>query len=197
MNIFESQYIDFKEDWDGQSTSTEEKEDEIIFEIDVQPKRQKFETKEQKKQFIEEYTKKKKTELCKNYQALGYCKFGNECSFAHGQEELQPKIHLHQKYKTKACIRYFNDGFCPYGIRCQYLHNEIINRQEFEIYLISCYKKYGMKPPISQKFLKTTERLDVQRFQQIFKNMQKQGLSINLYHRSNFFKNLENQPISS
>ncbi|CAD8060892.1 unnamed protein product [Paramecium sonneborni] len=193
MNIFANQYIDCKDDWEEKSTSAEEKDDETFFEIDVKPKRQIFETKEQKKQFIEEYTKKKKTELCKNYEALGYCKFGLECSFAHGQVELQPKIHLHQKYRTKPCTRYFNQGFCPYGIRCQYQHNNIINHQEFDRYLLNCYKLNGMKPPISQKFLKTQERLDVQRFQQIFNNFQKQGLTIHIYQRSKFFKKLENQ----
>ncbi|CAD8133435.1 unnamed protein product [Paramecium octaurelia] len=191
MSICSNQCV--KEDWDEKSTSTEEKDDETFFEIDVKPKKKRFETIEQKKQYIEEYTKKKKTELCKNYEALGYCKFGDECSFAHGQRELQPKIHLHQNYKTKACVRYFNEGFCPYGLRCQYLHNEIINQQKFDRYLLNCYKQNGMKPPISQKFLNTSDRLDIQRFQQIFNNFQKQGLTIHLHNRSKFLKNLENQ----
>ncbi len=30
-----------------------------------------------------------KTELCKNYVGLGYCKMGNKCKFAHGERELK------------------------------------------------------------------------------------------------------------
>ena len=72
------------------------------------------------------YKVKYKTELCKNMQLEGYCKFGKKCSFAHNKEELRQKIHLHEKFKTKPCKSYHLHGYCSYGIRCSYLHDEYI-----------------------------------------------------------------------
>ncbi|CAD8134057.1 unnamed protein product [Paramecium octaurelia] len=102
--------------------STDEEEEE--FEIGVRPIRKKFNNSLEKQQFIEEYTKKKKTELCKNFTLTGSCKFGSNCSYAHGQSELLPKAHLHQNYKTKPCKNFLNNGWCNYGSRCQYIHPE-------------------------------------------------------------------------
>ncbi|CAK71078.1 unnamed protein product (macronuclear) [Paramecium tetraurelia] len=106
--------------FDQCSTDEEEKE----FEIGVKPNKKKFNNSLEKKQFIEEYTKKKKTELCKNFTLTGSCKFGSNCSYAHGQSELLPKAHLHQNYKTKPCKNFLNYGWCNYGSRCQYIHPE-------------------------------------------------------------------------
>ena len=72
-----------------------------------------------------------------------------QCSFAHGEKELQPKTHLHEKYKTRPCNRYFSEGFCPYGIRCQYIHDELKDLQKFDKYLNDSYKRQLVKPPIS------------------------------------------------
>lgn len=79
---------------------------------------------EEKKKFVEDYRKKIKTELCKNFELKGFCKFGGtfnfffvyskfltdlfvifieKCSFAHGYNELKEKKHLHSNYKTKPC----------------------------------------------------------------------------------------------
>ncbi|KAL4495158.1 hypothetical protein ABPG72_007265 [Tetrahymena utriculariae] len=98
-------------------SSTEE------FHIDVKPKRKVFCSPEEKKKFIDDYTKKLKTEMCKNWTATGTCKFGDKCSFAHGKEQLQGKIHLHPNYKTKPCKKFFIKGICSYGNRCQYIHS--------------------------------------------------------------------------
>ncbi|CAD8173201.1 unnamed protein product [Paramecium octaurelia] len=168
-------------------------DDEEQFQIDVQPKKKYFETIEEKKQYIEEYTKKKKTELCKNFQLTGQCKFGNECSFAHGYSELQAKTHLHQKYKTKPCNRYFTQGFCPYGIRCQYLHDELKDQSRFEKFLQESYLNQGMKPSIARKYLNNSERLDVQRFQQVLQKFVNKGFNVELQNRSKFFIQLENK----
>jgi len=70
----------------------------------------------------ESYEKKYKTELCKNFQLRGYCKWGDKCCFAHGTHELKEKKHLNNKYKSKICKHYHKKGFCPYGYRCQYFH---------------------------------------------------------------------------
>lgn len=72
----------------------------------------------------EETKVKFKTELCRNYEMEGHCKFGSKCSFAHGRDELQNKKHINLHYKSKKCNKFFDQGFCEYGSRCQYLHKE-------------------------------------------------------------------------
>lgn len=63
-----------------------------------------------------------KTELCKNYDLNGYCKWANNCFFAHGKAELKSKLPVSQFYKTKICKHFHKGGVCPYGSRCQYFH---------------------------------------------------------------------------
>ncbi len=31
-----------------------------------------------------------KTKLCRSYDETGWCRFGDQCKYAHEQEELQP-----------------------------------------------------------------------------------------------------------
>ena len=62
--------------------------------------------------FRNNYMKKIKTELCKNFMEKGNCKFYNNCSFAHGKHELRPKTHLHEKYKTMPCKAFHVEGIC-------------------------------------------------------------------------------------
>ncbi|CDW86841.1 zinc finger protein [Stylonychia lemnae] len=66
---------------------------------------------------------KYKTELCKNWEIEGNCIFGDRCSFAHGQRQLQTKIDLPSKYKTRMCKKFQEELYCPYGIRCQFIHS--------------------------------------------------------------------------
>ena len=66
---------------------------------------------------------KYKTELCKYYEINGNCKYGNNCAYAHGIENLRIKVTNTTSYKTKKCIQFFNNGFCPYGSRCQFAHS--------------------------------------------------------------------------
>jgi hypothetical protein len=101
------------------------------FEIDVCPKRKKFNNPEERRQFVEEYRRKYKTEMCKNWELRGRCKFGDKCCFAHGRDELKAKVLTHVKYKTKPCKQYHQTGYCPYGQRCQYLHKEAIQPNVF------------------------------------------------------------------
>lgn len=69
-------------------------------------------------------TKQKyKTELCKNFEVTGRCKFGKTCLFAHGANEVQHKAYAGLLYKTKMCDKFFNHGYCPYGNRCLYKHS--------------------------------------------------------------------------
>lgn len=71
-----------------------------------------------------EDTLKYKTELCRNFELTGRCKFGPKCSYAHGKDQLVTKKHINLHYKSKKCNKYFENGFCEYGSRCQYLHKE-------------------------------------------------------------------------
>lgn len=88
----------------------------------VQKPRKKFTNNHEKEKFVESYKKKKKTELCKNWELSKKCKFGSDCAFAHGEEELVTKSNLPGNYKTKQCKQFHEDGYCPYGNRCQFLH---------------------------------------------------------------------------
>ena len=73
---------------------------------------------------------KYKTELCKNYEANGFCPFGDKCAYAHGIENLRSKVTNTTAYRSKKCSRFFEQGYCPYGSRCQFAHqlkSNIIN----------------------------------------------------------------------
>lgn len=65
---------------------------------------------------------KYKTELCKNYEMYGYCKWDDSCFFAHGKFELKSKTLTNNFYKTKICKHFHKTGYCPYAFRCQYFH---------------------------------------------------------------------------
>jgi len=101
------------------------------FEIDVCPKKKKFVNNEERRLFVEDYKRKYKTEMCKNWELRGTCKFGDKCCFAHGRHELKVKVLTHVKYKTKPCKQYHQTGNCPYGQRCQYLHKEAVTPNVF------------------------------------------------------------------
>ena len=66
---------------------------------------------------------KYKTEICKKFQSIGNCPYGNKCRFAHGEQELimKPKG---KNYKKIHCKSSFQKGYCPYGSRCNFRHNE-------------------------------------------------------------------------
>ncbi len=65
-----------------------------------------------------------KTEICKEWQKAGSCRYGDRCKFAHGSKELKYKK-VHKKYRTKICKHFFNFGACRYGERCGFIHIEI------------------------------------------------------------------------
>ena len=73
---------------------------------------------------------KYKTELCKYYEINGFCKFGDNCAYAHGKENLRSKVTNSTAYRSKKCVQFYTYGFCPYGNRCQFAHalkSNIIN----------------------------------------------------------------------
>jgi len=77
-----------------------------------------------------------KTELCRAYEETGKCKFGDECIFAHGEEELKPRVDRHPKYKTRICRTFWEQGECPYGKRCCFIHTErdITHPDDFSVF---------------------------------------------------------------
>ncbi|RCH86007.1 hypothetical protein CU098_003545 [Rhizopus stolonifer] len=64
-----------------------------------------------------------KTEMCRNWQEIGTCRYGHKCRFAHGQEELR-YIQRSPKYKTQICRTFHLTGTCLYGVRCVFIHDE-------------------------------------------------------------------------
>lgn len=64
-----------------------------------------------------------KTEMCRSFTELGYCKYGKNCQFCHSINE-QRKIKRHPKYKTEICKTFWEQGNCPYGRRCCFAHLE-------------------------------------------------------------------------
>lgn len=65
-----------------------------------------------------------KTELCRQFNEGGSCRYGDKCQFAHGPEDRR-SVARHPKYKTSLCRTFHSTGFCPYGARCHFIHGEI------------------------------------------------------------------------
>ena len=77
---------------------------------------------EEERHFINEKIKiKKKTELCKNWEVYHDCFYKNECSFAHGIEELRQNFNS-IGYKTRLCKVFNEKSVCNFGQRCNYRH---------------------------------------------------------------------------
>ncbi|CAG8463576.1 9079_t:CDS:2 [Paraglomus brasilianum] len=64
-----------------------------------------------------------KTEMCRNWEEKGDCRYGVKCQFAHSSTELR-EVKKHPKYKTEICKTFWEKGACPYGRRCCFIHNE-------------------------------------------------------------------------
>ena len=98
---------------------------------------------------------KYKTEICKKFQSIGNCPYGDKCRFAHGKQELMTTF-KGKNYKKIPCKTFFKKGYCPYGSRCNFLHNEKdfseINYSYyyFQLFLIT---KYNSNNRSSRNFL--------------------------------------------
>lgn len=75
-----------------------------------------------KKQFVEFYSTRYKTELCRSVWENRVCMYGFKCLYAHSREELRVPIR-HPKYKTRLCNKFHTTGFCSYGSRCHFIHS--------------------------------------------------------------------------
>ena len=83
---------------------------------------QKIKSNEQKLKF--------RTELCKMFEINGTCKFGKNCNFAHGKENIRENLFKKSGYKKRICKNFFQKGFCMYGNRCQFSH-QILKKDNF------------------------------------------------------------------
>lgn len=80
-----------------------------------------YSNQKEKEFFFEKIKRKKKTELCKNYELYHACFYKNDCCFAHGIEELRDN-YIQSSYKTKGCKSFIENKICNFGIRCSYKH---------------------------------------------------------------------------
>jgi len=70
-----------------------------------------------------------KTEMCRNWNEVGDCRYGRSCQFAHGQRELRD-VARHGQWKTKTCMAWLHGG-CTYGSRCCYAREPLVIRELF------------------------------------------------------------------
>ena len=88
--------------------------------------------------------------MCKNWIENGYCRYRNECKFAHGAEELQ----LYEKpagelkgNKNKNCKTFYATKQCLYGVRClfrhEYRHINQIKRYPYTVKLYTYESLYS------------------------------------------------------
>jgi hypothetical protein len=80
-----------------------------------------YDTEEEKHFITKKIRTKKKTELCKNWEIYHDCYFKNECSFAHGMEELRNDMHINGS-KKRLCKTFQEKGLCLFGKRCNFRH---------------------------------------------------------------------------
>lgn len=62
-----------------------------------------------------------KTEMCRNFEESGVCKYSDRCQFAHSLNELRD-VERHPRYKTEICKNFLENRFCKYGKRCCFVH---------------------------------------------------------------------------
>ena len=80
-----------------------------------------YDTEEEKHFITKKIRTKKKTELCKNWEIYHDCYYKNECSFAHGIDDLRKSTTVSGN-KNTLCKSFQEKGFCPFGKRCNYRH---------------------------------------------------------------------------
>ena len=71
-----------------------------------------------------DFNKKYKTEICKNW-VYAECKFGDNCTYAHGEEDLR----VNKTKKNVKCANFSEKFVCPYGSKCQFSHKYSIKKR--------------------------------------------------------------------
>lgn len=90
--------------------------------INLKIEHKRYSNQKEKEFFLQKIKRKKKTELCKNYELYHDCYYKEDCCFAHGIEELRDNI-IQPGYKTKLCKSFFENMICNFGVRCTYKHS--------------------------------------------------------------------------
>lgn len=124
---------------------------------------------------------KYKTELCKYYEINGHCKFGDNCAYAHGIDNLRSKVTNTTSYRTKKCTQFFEHGYCPYGNRCQFAHqlkSNIINNPYDRKMTYRKTLETISKLENVENIKKLIEKPRLQAFNEVFEN--KEGIESNL-----------------
>ena len=119
-----------KQSRDSENYSTSNEDKDNIIEYPNKFSRKNKNKKEPFKTCAHDFKVKYKTELCKYFEINGYCKYGDNCAYAHGKENLRSKVTNTTAYRSKKCTQFFEMGYCPYGNRCQFAHqlqSNIIN----------------------------------------------------------------------
>ncbi|KAL3082505.1 hypothetical protein niasHT_030519 [Heterodera trifolii] len=89
-----------------------------------------------------------KTAMCQAWLEGRACVYGDQCNFAHGEDELQPlpSNRANPKHKTRICENYTTTGICPFGNRCFFIHPQ--TEEELDALL-----KLNENLPLQQKQL--------------------------------------------
>ncbi|CAJ1371787.1 unnamed protein product [Effrenium voratum] len=66
---------------------------------------------------------RQKTLLCR-FAAMGTCKHGDDCKFAHGEHEQERPIDWEEKPKSRFCSHFRERRFCQFGRYCVFAHAE-------------------------------------------------------------------------
>ena len=108
--------------------------------------------------------------MCKNWELYHNCFYGNECSFAHGIDELRRYNSPSAGCKNRLCKTFSEKGFCLFGKRCNYRHvikeerlftykslldsisndiyNELNKSENKDSSILQIYKRYLLKRKI-------------------------------------------------
>ena len=89
--------------------------------INLKVEHKRYSNQKEKEFFFEKIKRKKKTELCKNYELYHDCYYKNNCCFAHGIDELRDDV-IQPSYKTRLCKSFIENKVCNFGMRCSYKH---------------------------------------------------------------------------
>ncbi|QDZ24478.1 hypothetical protein HOP50_13g70170 [Chloropicon primus] len=74
-----------------------------------------------------------KTRLCSMFSSTGACPYGDHCSFAHGEGELNRSSMQNSTFqrRTRPCNKFNTPQGCPYGENCNFIHD--VNASPFAL----------------------------------------------------------------
>ena len=98
-----------------------------------------------------DFRTKWKTEICHYWEMNNYCKYGDNCAFAHGENELKNRK-MSFNYKTKLCKQFFENGYCNYGSRCQFSHKKLYDN--YYVSYLKCLNEFNHFEKIDENMLK-------------------------------------------